>query len=49
MCIRDSIRAVLDQMKIPADHVVYGLAARGYSAKETETDVVKTGKIVFVE
>ena len=49
VCDDARIRAVLDQMKIPADHVVYGLAALGYSAKETETDVVKTGKIVFVE
>lgn len=34
ICDRDSIREILDQIHIPADHVIYGMAALGYPDPE---------------
>lgn len=31
---RPSVRSVLDELEIPSDHVVYGMAALGYAARE---------------
>ncbi len=45
-----AIRSVLDELGIPAAHVVYGLLALGYAADDqVKKEVVKTGEIHFVE
>lgn len=49
ICDDPAIRPVLDEMKIPADHLIYGMEALGYSAEPEKRDVVKKGKIVIVE
>ncbi len=48
VCDRPAIRQVLDSFGIPADHVVYGLAALGY-ADDTKAEKARTGKVVIVE
>ena len=46
ICDEPEIRALLDKYGIPADHVVYGMAALGYSA-ETELRVIdRVGQVV---
>lgn len=49
ICDVPEIRTVLDELEIPADHVVYGMAALGYPAPAPEKQVVKTGLIRFIE
>lgn len=48
ICGRPAIREVLDELEIPADHVVYGMAALGYPAPAPEKEVHKTGKVHFI-
>lgn len=48
VCDRPAIRKVLDSFGIPADHVVYGLAALGYP-DDTKAEKERTGKVVVVE
>ena len=38
----------LDEFEIPADHVVYGMAALGYPAAEPAKEVTKKGKIQII-
>ena len=48
ICDEPEIRALLDKYEIPADHVVYGMAALGYSA-ETETRVIeRVGEVKII-
>lgn len=49
ICDVPEVREVLTQLGIPQDHVVYGLAALGYPAKELPRNVRKNGKIVVVK
>ena len=49
ICDAPAIRAVLDELEIPADHVVYGMAALGYPAEAPNKQVVKTGKVRFID
>ena len=48
ICDEPEIRALLDKYGIPADHVVYGMAALGYSA-ETELRVIdRVGEVKII-
>lgn len=50
ICDEPPIRAVLNEFQIPAEHVVYGLAALGYAAASQEQkEVVKTGEIHVIK
>ncbi|MCI6676378.1 MAG: nitroreductase family protein [Clostridiales bacterium] len=48
ICDDPKIRVILDEFAIPADHIVYGMAALGYSAAEPKQPN-KIGKVYFVE
>lgn len=48
ICDDPAIRRELDALGIPADHVVYGLAALGY-ADDVKADKERTGRVVVVE
>lgn len=49
ICDKPAIRAFLTELGIPEDHVVYGMAALGYAAKEPSQDVKKTAVKRIVE
>ncbi len=44
ICDRPGVRKVLDELHIPADHLVWGMAAVGYPAAEPR-NIVKTGAL----
>ena len=46
---RPAIRKFLTELGIPEDHVVYGMAALGYAAKVSASDVKKTAVRRIVE
>lgn len=48
ICDNPPVREVLTQLGIPQNHVVYGLAALGYPAKELPQNVKKNGKAVII-
>ncbi|MCH5200802.1 MAG: nitroreductase family protein [Oscillospiraceae bacterium] len=48
ICDEPEIRALLDKYGIPADHVVFGMAALGYSAETEQRVVERVGKVVIV-
>ena len=48
ICDEPKIREILDEFEIPADHVVYGMAALGYPAAEPK-EPNKIGEVHFVE
>lgn len=49
ICDEPEIRHYLQEVGLPQDHVVYGIAALGYSAMEAKQDVNKKGIIKIVE
>lgn len=50
ICDEPPVRAMLNELQIPANHVVYGIAALGYEAEGQEKkEVIKTGKIQVIE
>lgn len=50
ICDRPAIRAILDELGVPADHVVFGMAALGYPAPDAPVKEIKRiGKVVYVE
>lgn len=49
ICDEVEIRSFLDEVGVPSNHVVYGVAALGYAANEPNQDVHKTGVIKIVE
>lgn len=50
ICDEPPVRAVLNEFQIPAEHVVYGIAALGYAAAGQEKkEAVKTGEIHIIE
>ena len=48
VCDVPAIRQVLDELGIPADHVVYGMAALGYP-DDVKSDKARTGKVVYAD
>lgn len=49
ICDRPAVRSLLTAWNIPANHVVYGLAALGYPAEQPNKPVNKTGTIEIIE
>lgn len=48
VCDDPAVRAVLDSFGIPSNHVLGGMAALGYPAKESEADLTRRGKINII-
>ena len=48
ICDEPEIRALLDKYGIPNHHVVFGMAALGYSAETEQRVVERVGKVVIV-
>ena len=48
ICDEPSIREILNDFGIPADHIVYGMAALGY-ADDVKAEKQRIGKVVVVE
>ncbi|MGL5438020.1 MAG: nitroreductase family protein [Lachnospiraceae bacterium] len=49
ICDEPKIRTLLDELQIPASHLVYGFAAFGYAVDgQPQKEVVKTGEIHVV-
>ena len=48
ICDEPEIRALLDKYGIPADHVVYGMAALGYSAEDELRVIERVGKVKII-
>lgn len=48
ICDQPKIRALLTEMEIPEDHIVYGMAALGYGAEDGKKDVEKTGQVHYI-
>lgn len=50
ICDRPAIRAILNEISVPADHNVYGMAALGYADPATPIQPKeRIGKVVYVE
>lgn len=50
ICDKPAIRAILDELGLPADHVVFGMAALGYPDPSAPVRPMKRiGKVVYVE
>lgn len=49
ICDDTEIRQYLNEMGIPVEHNVYGVAALGYAVNEPHQDVVKKGIVKIVE
>lgn len=49
ICDRPKIRMVLDELGIPAEHVVYGMAAMGYPAETANEEKARIGEVAYVE
>lgn len=49
ICDEPSIRAFLDEVGIPTEHEVFGIAALGYAEKENSLVVEKKGVIKIIE
>lgn len=48
-CDEPKIRAILDELGIPADHVAFGIAALGYDENEAKGQVKKIGQYAIIE
>ena len=48
ICDEPEIRALLDKYGVPADHVVFGMAALGYSAETEPRIVERVGKVKII-
>ncbi len=48
ICDDLKIRKILDKLEIPADHIVYGMAALGYASDEPKKPN-KIGQVQFIE
>ena len=48
ICDDPVIRPVLDELQIPADHVVYGMAALGYSDEEPKP-IERVGEVAYIK
>ena len=48
ICDEPAIREILNEFGIPADHIVYGMAALGY-ADDVKAEKQRIGKVVVVE
>ncbi len=47
-CDEPEIRAILEELGVPENHVVYGIAALGYDKNEPRGEVKKTGKYTII-
>ena len=48
ICDEPEIRALLDKYGIPADHIVFGMAALGYSAEAELRTIERVGEVKYV-
>lgn len=48
ICDEPLIRQVLEELAIPSDHVVYGLAALGYSDGEPK-EIKRVGEVTYIK
>ena len=48
ICDEPEIRALLDKYGVPADHIVFGMAALGYSAETELRTIERVGEVRFV-
>ena len=48
ICDEPEIRALLDKYGIPADHIVFGMAALGYSAETEQRVVERVGQVKII-
>ena len=45
-----AIRAILDDLGVPEDHVVYGMAALGYPAPDAPVrEIERIGKVTYID
>ena len=50
ICDRPQVRALLEEMGVPADHVVFGMAALGYPAPDAPvTPIKRIGQVAWIE
>ena len=50
ICDDEDVRSVLDELGVPANHVVYGMAALGYAADDAPVkEKTITGQTAFIE
>ena len=50
ICDRPQVRALLEEMGVPADHVVFGMAALGYPAPDAPVAPIKRiGQVAWIE
>ena len=50
ICDAPAIRALLNELGVPAEHSVYGMAALGYAAPDAPVKPMeRIGKVVYVE
>lgn len=47
ICGDPNVRKLLTRFEIPSDHIVFGMAALGYSAEMQTKKVEKTGQVKF--
>ena len=48
ICDKAAVRSVLDSLGVPANHVVWGMAALGYASKQPPAPA-RVSKVVYVE
>lgn len=48
-CEEPAIRAILEELGVPANHQVFGIAALGYDTNEPKGQVEKIGEYVIIE
>lgn len=48
ICDEPEIRALLDKYGIPADHIVFGMAALGYSAETEQRTIERVGEVRII-
>ncbi len=49
ICDEPNLRSILKQLGIPENHVIYGIAALGYSMSEPKGQIEKTGVYTIIE
>lgn len=49
ICDQPEVRAVLDELGIPQEHLVYGMAALGYPAQPVTDEKARIGEVAYVE
>lgn len=49
ICDKPEVRRVLDELEIPQNHVVYGMAAMGYPSEPVGDEKVRVGEVAYIE